>query len=144
MRRPHCLLPVLVLGSACRPGPDEMQKRAIAALQTEVPAIQKAYHASHGRYADHIRQLTGGADTLASGVRVIIHGAGTDWWSATSSDPGVPGAACAGWIGENPRVLPSLPGNSSPSRPGEITCLAFGPLKKTGQWVKIGPFPMRP
>jgi hypothetical protein len=143
MPNPRLLLPLLLLASACGPRPAELEKRAVAALQTEVPALQKAFLAANGRYANHIRELTGGADTLASGVRVIIHGADENGWSASSSHPAVPGAACAAWVGD-PWASPSLTGSAGPQKAGEVSCIAFGPWKKNKTIERSGPFAMTP
>jgi hypothetical protein len=144
MPKPHCLLPILILSvSACGPDPAEQEKLAVAALQTEIPALQKAFRAANGRYATHVRELTGGADTLASGVRVIIHGADEDGWSASSSHPAVPGAACAAWVGD-PRAAPSLTGNAGPQKAGEVSCIAFGPWMKDRTIERSGPYAMTP
>jgi hypothetical protein len=144
MPKPHRLLPILILFvSACGPGPAEQERLAVAALRTEVPALQKAFHAANGRYAGHIRDLTGSADTLASGVRVIIHGADEDGWSASSSHPAVPGAACAAWVGD-PWAAPSLPGNAGPRKAGEVSCVAFEPWKKNRTIERSGPYAMTP
>jgi hypothetical protein len=144
MPQPRCLLPILILlVSACGPDPAEREQFAVAALRTEVPALQKAFHAANGRYANHIRELTGGADTLASGVRVIIHGADEDGWSASSSHPAIPGAACAAWVGD-PWASPSLTGNVGPRTAGEVSCIAFGPWKKNRTIERSGPYAMTP
>jgi hypothetical protein len=144
MTNPRPLLLGLVLAaSACGPRPADLETQAVAALQTEVPALQKAFHAANGRYASHIRELTGGADTLASGVRVIIHGGDEDGWSASASHPSIPGAACAAWVGE-PSKVPSMIGNVGPQKAGEIACLSFGPWKKNRAVERSGPFAMAP
>lgn len=139
----HLLLSLVVAVSACGPRPADLETQAVAALQTEVPALQKAYHAANGRYANHIRELTGGADTLASGVRIIIHGGDANGWSASASHAAVPGAACGVWVGDPPRV-PSMIGNVGPRKAGEISCLAFGPWKKNKAVERSGPFAMAP
>ena len=139
----HLLLGLVVAVSACGPRPADLETQAVAALQTEVPALQKAFHAANGRYASHIRELTGGADTLTSGVRVIIHGGDEDGWSASSSHPSIPGAACAAWVGE-PGTRPMMVGNVGPKKAGEIACLSFGPWKKNKAVERSGPFAMAP
>lgn len=143
MAKPRLLLPVLLLASACGPNAAELEQRAVAALQTEVPALQTAFQTANGRYANHFRELTGGADTLASGVRVIIHGADEDGWSASSSHPAVPGAACAAWVGD-PWAAPSLRGNAGPRKAGEVSCIAFAPWKENRTIERSGPFAMTP
>jgi hypothetical protein len=139
----HLLLSLVLAVAACGPRPADLETQAVAALQTEVPALQKAFHAANGRYASHIRELTGGADTLASGVRVIIHAGDEDGWSASSSHPSVPGAACAAWVGET-RTRPMMVGNVGPRKAGEVACLSFGPWKKNKTVERSGPFAMAP
>lgn len=125
--------------SACGPKPAELESRAVAALRTEVPARQEAYRAQHGRYATHIRELTGGADTLPSGVRIIIIGADAGGWAATSSVPDVVGPVCAAWIGD-PAVRPMLRGGVGPKQAGQVACIAFEPWMKRGIIEQSGPF----
>ena len=136
-------LALLLLAAACGPDPAARERDAVHALRTEIPALQEKYRAAHGRYATHFRELSGGADMLPSGIRVIIHGADAGGWAATSSHREVPGAACAVWIGD-PDVRPSLTGNVSPGRAGEVTCIAFGPWKKRGVIEQSGPFAVAP
>jgi hypothetical protein len=142
MPRLRHLLPIFLLGlAACGPDPSALEADAVRALTAEIPALQARYFAEHGRYADHIRQLTGGADTLPSGIRVIIHGGGAAGWSATSSHREVPGAACAVFAGEPSRVA-SLTGNVGPGKPGEVSCIAFEPWMKQKIVERSGPFPL--
>ncbi|HEX2078123.1 MAG TPA: hypothetical protein VHG08_10455 [Longimicrobium sp.] len=108
-----------------------------------MPALQEAYRSRHGGYATHLRELTGGADTLASGVRAIILGADGDGWAATSSFTAVPGPACAARVGDPP-AAPMLRGGVGPRRPGEVACLAFEPWMKRGAVERSGPFPIGP
>lgn len=138
------LLAAAALGlAACAPDPAKLEEQAVRALAAEVPALQEAYRAEHGRYADHMRQLTGGADTLPSGIRVIVHGGDTAGWSATSSHAAVPGAACAVWIGD-PDKVPSLTGSVGPKRAGEVSCISFALWKKRGMIERSGPVPVPP
>lgn len=138
------LAPVILLAlAACAPDPAKLEEQAVRALAAEVPALQEAYRAEHGRYADHTRQLTGGVDTLPSGIRVIVHGGDAAGWSATSSHRAVPGAACAVWIGD-PGKVPSLTGSVGPKRAGEVSCISFAPWKKRGMIERAGPFPVPP
>lgn len=119
--------------------PAELESRAVVALQVRVPALQEAYRVRHGRYAADLRELTGGADTLASGVRVIIHSADEDGWAASSSFATVPGPACAAWVG-NPPSRPMLRGNVGPRRAAEVMCIAFEPLLRRGVIERSGPY----
>lgn len=137
------ILLLLSAASACGPKPAELESRAVAALRSEVPALQEAHRARHGRYATHIRELTGGADTLASGVRIIINGADASGWSATSSVPDVVGPACATWIGDPP-VRPMLRGSVGPKQAGQVACIAFEPWMKRGVIEQSGPFAIAP
>jgi hypothetical protein len=129
--------------AACGPDPAALEERAVAALTRELPALQARYHAANGHYADHVRQLTGGADTLPSGIRILIHGGNAEGWSATSSHPAVPGAACAAFVGEPGRV-PYLPGGVGPKRAGEVACMAFEPWRERKAIQRSGPFPVAP
>jgi hypothetical protein len=142
MPRPHPLL-VLCILAACGPDPAALEKDAVHALRVEVPALQQAFRAANGRWATHARELTGGRDTLASGIRVMISGADAGGWAATSSHPEVPGAACAVWVGD-PDVRPMLRGGVSPGAAGQVTCIAFGPWKKRGTIEQAGPFAVAP
>lgn len=139
MPRTRALTLLLALAcAACGPDPAEREKEAVYALRVQVPALQRAFHTANGRYATHFRELTG-ADTLANGVRVIIHGADGRGWAATSSHREVPGAACAVWVGD-PDVRPSLKGGVSPAAAGQVTCIAFEPWKSRGMIERSGPF----
>lgn len=136
------LLAALTL-AACGPDPDALEDRAVAALTRELPALQARYRALNGHYADHVRQLTGGSDTLPSGIRIVIHGGNAQGWSASSSHPAVPGAACAAFVGA-PRAVPYLPGGVGPKRAGEVRCVAFEPWQEHKVIQRRGPFPVAP
>ena len=116
------LLFLSLVGCDTRPSPAELEVRAIEALRTELPALQERYRATHGVYAAHMRDLTGGVDTLASGIRIILRGGTADGWGATSSHPAVPGAACAVFVG-NPGVRIGLVGGVAPREPGFVSCI---------------------
>ena len=140
MPKSRCLLALCLLAAgACGPDAAKLEREAVQALRVEVPALQTAYRAANGRYATHVRELTGGADTLPSGVRVLIHGANDGGWAATSSHREVPGAACAVFVGD-PDVRPNLRGGVSPHEPGQVACMAFEPWKKRGAIERSGPF----
>lgn len=143
MTKPRHLLALCILAAACGPDPRRLESDAVQALRVDVPARQEAFRAAHGRYASHIRELTGGADTLPSGIRVIIHGGNQNGWSASSSHRDVPGAACAVFVGD-PRKVPSLTGGVSPRQAGQVTCIAFGPWKKRKTIEQSGPFAVAP
>lgn len=129
--------------AACGADAAALEKHAVAALASEVPALQQRYRAANGRYAGHIRELTGGADTLASGIYVLIHGASAKGWSASSSHPAVPGAACAAFVGD-PNRVPYLTGGVGPDVPGQVTCIAFAPWKDRRAIERSGPFAVAP
>lgn len=135
-------LPLILWATACKPAPAELEALAVRALQSEIPALQEQYLAAHGIYAGHIRDVTGGADTLASGIRVILRGGTAEGWAASSSHPEVPGAACAIYVGE-PGVRISLMGGVAPREPGVVSCIAFEPWKKRGVIERSGPFALR-
>jgi hypothetical protein len=139
----HLLALSLLAAGACGPDPAALEDAAVQALRVEVPARQEAFRAANGRYASHIRELTGGADTLPSGIRVLVHGGDTKGWSATSSHRDVPGAACAVYVGDPDRV-PSLTGGVSPRQAGQVTCIAFGPWKTRKMVEQSGPFAVAP
>jgi hypothetical protein len=144
MPKPRRLLALCLLtAAACGPNASALENDAVQALRVDVPARQEAFRAANGRYADHIRQLTGGADTLPSGISVLIHGGDQKGWSASSSHRDVPGAACAVYVGE-PHRVPSLTGGVSPRQAGQVTCIAFGPWKKRKMIEKSGPFAVAP
>lgn len=145
MPGPRLLLTILAaLGlAACGPDAAALEKQAVGALTSEVPALQERFRAANGRYANHIRELTGGADTLASGIRILIHGASAEGWSASSSHPAVPGAACAAFVGDPDRT-PYLKGGVAPAVPGQVTCIAFQPWKDRQAIERSGPFPVVP
>ena len=136
---PYPLLIFLLAAYFSRPDPAELESRAVVALQVRVPALQEAYRVRHGRYAADVRALTGGADTLASGVRVIIHGADEDGWAASSSFAAVPGPACAAWVGDPPG-RPLLRGGAGPRRAAEVSCIAFEPWMRRGVIERSGPY----
>jgi hypothetical protein len=123
---------LLALG-ACRADPAELQRHAGEALRTQVPALQAAYRAQHGRYASHMSELNGGTDTLANGTLVIIHaGNAATGWAATASHRDVPGAACAAFYGE-PGGRPMMRGRTEPKVPGLVTCTEFARWSKRGE-----------
>jgi hypothetical protein len=134
---------LLLAPASCTPGPAELEARAIAALRSELPALQEQYRAIHGVYAGHIRDLTGGVDTLPSGVRIIVRGGTAEGWAASSSHAAVPGAACAVFVGEPP-VRVSLRGGVAPGEPGVVSCMAFEPWAKQGIIERSGPYSLRP
>ncbi|MBA4159955.1 MAG: hypothetical protein H0X65_21175 [Gemmatimonadetes bacterium] len=145
MRRPHRLLGALQLilvTASCKPAPAELEALAVSALQSEIPALQEQFLAAHGVYAGHIRDLTGGADTLLSGIRVILRGGTAQGWAASSSHPEVPGAACAVYVGE-PSIRINLMGGVAPREPGMVSCIAFEPWKQQGIIERSGPFALR-
>jgi hypothetical protein len=133
----------LVALSACKASPAELEALAVAALQEELPVLQEQYRSVHGVYAAHIRDLTGGADALPSGVRVIVRGGTAAGWAASSSHPAAPGAVCAAYLGE-PGVRVQMTGRVAPTEPGVVTCIAFEPWVKSGIIERSGPFAMRP
>lgn len=143
MPKTRRLLGAAILAAACGPDPSALENDAVHALRVDVPARQEAFRAANGRYASHIRELTGGADTLPSGIRVIIHGGDENGWSASSSHRDVPGAACAVYVG-NPHRVPSLTGGVSPRQAGQVTCIAFGPWKKRKMIEQSGPYAIAP
>ena len=132
----------MVTGCNGSPNLAELETRAVDALRTELPALQEQYRATHGVYAGHIRDLTGGADTLPSGVRVILRGGTAAGWAASSSHPEVPGAACAVYVGE-PEVHVSLAGGVGPREPGVVSCIAFEPWVKNGVVERSGPYALQ-
>ena len=112
------------------------------ALRTELPALQEAYRTKHGVYAAHIRDLTGGVDTLAGGILINVRGGTAEGWAASSSHPRVPGAACVAFVGE-PALRVKLVGGVAPNEPGVVSCIAFEPWSKGGVLERSGPYPMK-
>ncbi len=130
---------LIFTAASCKPAPAELEALAVAALRREVPALQEEYRATHGIYAGHIRDLTGGADTLPSGIRIIIRGGTADGWAASSSHPDVPGAACAVYVGD-PGLRVALVGGVAPRERGVVSCIAFEPWAKKGVIERSGPY----
>jgi hypothetical protein len=132
-------LALALFAVACRPDPSVLQARAGEALRVTIPAMQAAYRKEHGKYAAHMRELTGNADTLPDGTLVLIHVGTSTGWMATSSHPSIFGAACAVFVG-TVDTYPIMRGRTEPREPGLVNCTAFEPwaAKRKIEKVTIG------
>ena len=130
MRQLPLILAVAAL-AACQsepaartPAAPEAEARAREALTAEVVAAQDAYHAEHGTYATHWRELASGADTTAAGVRVLVHHATADGWSASMSAPADGTGACVMYHG-TVEAFPATAEFEIPERADEVRCSGF-------------------
>lgn len=101
------------------------QALAADALRGVASERQAAYHAQHGAFADHWRLLSIDGDVLPNGIRVIIHHATADGWSASTSDGSIVARACVMWHGTIEGSL-ATHARQHPSRADEVVCDDFG------------------
>lgn len=96
-------------------------------LRTEVPLRQELYRAQHGTYAADWRDLGligGGSASGPSGfIRVMIHDATADGWSASTSDRRGDGPVCVMYHGRV-NAFPMAPNSVIPGQPDAIECVA--------------------
>jgi hypothetical protein len=131
MKHAPITLAALLLSVASCAGPTRISEAEVEyVLRTELPLRQELYRAAHGSYAKTWQDLAVVPGAFAAGpsgqVRILIHAATADGWSASTSDRRGGGPVCVMYHGQV-QLFPMGPNGHIPPQPDSVECSHLRP-----------------